>query len=60
MKIILPSQPRLDADAVRAWQEWQRTGYVPDDYVQAQLKRSWTSGTPIADLVRASLGSYVA
>lgn len=53
--IQLPTEPRANEADVAALKEWQKTGTVPMQYVQDQLRRGFSSGQDVADLVMASL-----
>lgn len=50
-----PTASRADEADVAALKEWQKTGKVPMQYVQAQLRRGFSSGQSIADILMASL-----
>ncbi|HEV3190745.1 MAG TPA: hypothetical protein VGY54_09635 [Polyangiaceae bacterium] len=52
----LSTQPRGNQADIDALRQWQRTGYVPMEYVQSQLKRGFSNGQTIMDLVLASVG----
>lgn len=50
-----PSATRANDADVAALKEWQEKGTIPMDYVQDQLRRGFSSGQNIAELVMASL-----